>query len=66
MKRIKFFGNNDTSQNYLKWKIHSLVCHKGESYKSGHYYSITTTYDKNENKIPGLTQKIIKWKLTNL
>jgi ubiquitin C-terminal hydrolase len=40
MKRIKFFGNNDSSQNYLKWKISGIVCHHGSNYKSGHYYSI--------------------------
>ena len=46
MKRIKFFGINDQSQNYLKWKIHSIICHKGNTIHSGHYYTITTTYDK--------------------
>jgi len=61
MKRIKFFGNNDTSQNYLKWKIHSMVCHKGESYKSGHYYAITTTHCKkwllfDDNLVPSFEQ----------
>ena len=40
MKRIKFFGNKDSSQNYLKWKINGIVCHRGSTYKSGHYYSI--------------------------
>ena len=61
MKRIKFFGNNDTSQNYLKWKIHSMVCHKGESCKSGHYYAITTTHCKkwllfDDNLVPSFEQ----------
>lgn len=61
MKRIKFFGNSDTSQNYLKWKINSMVCHKGESYKSGHYYAITTTHNKkwllfDDNLVPSFEQ----------
>jgi len=28
---------NSTS---LKWNIHSIICHSGETAKSGHYYSI--------------------------
>jgi hypothetical protein len=46
MKRIKFFGNNDNSQNYLKWKIYSIICHKGKNYNSGHYYCLIYTNQK--------------------
>jgi ubiquitin C-terminal hydrolase len=46
MKRIKFFGINDQTQNFIKWKIHAIICHNGNNMKSGHYYCITTTYDK--------------------
>ncbi len=61
MKRIKFFGISDTSQNYLKWKLHSIICHRGENYNSGHYYSIITTNKKkyqlfDDNLIPSFQQ----------
>ena len=46
MKRIKFFEINDISQKYLKWKIHSIICHNGNTYKSGHYYSIISLSKK--------------------
>ena len=46
MKKIKFFGNNDSSQNYLKWKISGIVCHRGSSNKSGHYYSVIVSNKK--------------------
>lgn len=40
MERIKFYGNNDRSQNYLKWRIHGIVCHRGTTLNNGHYYSV--------------------------
>jgi ubiquitin C-terminal hydrolase len=46
MKRIKFCNISDNEQNYLKWKIHSIICHSGNSIKSGHYYSIIYTEKK--------------------
>lgn len=46
MKRIKFFGINDQTQNFIKWKIHAIICHTGNNMESGHYYCITTSYDK--------------------
>ena len=45
-KRLKFFGINDQSQKYLRWKIHGIICHRGNSMYTGHYYSILTTYDR--------------------
>jgi uncharacterized UBP type Zn finger protein len=50
MYKIKFFGNNDTSQNYLKWKIHGIVCHRGSTMENGHYYSIVKTNDIKQTK----------------
>lgn len=48
----------------LKWKIHSIVCHTGETHKSGHYYSVifgcgtdSAWYLFNDLYIPSL-QKI--------
>jgi uncharacterized UBP type Zn finger protein len=46
MKRIKFFGINDNSQDYIKWKISSIICHKGKNYNSGHYYCLVYTNQK--------------------
>jgi len=46
MKRIKFFEINDQTQSYIKWKIHSIVCHTGNNSLSGHYYSVLSSYDK--------------------
>ncbi len=40
MKRIKFFDINDNSQNYLKWKIHSVICYDGKNINNGHYYTL--------------------------
>ena len=61
MKRIKFYGNNDTSQNYLKWKIHSMVCYNGYTNTDGKYYSIIITNDKKwllfeNNKVPSFKE----------
>jgi len=56
MKRIKFFGISDTTQNYLKWRINSIICYKGQDYNSGHYYSIISNQKKwilfDDNLIP--------------
>jgi ubiquitin C-terminal hydrolase len=30
--------NSDSSE--LKWQFHAAICHKGETFKSGHYYAI--------------------------
>ena len=44
MRRIKFFNINDNTQNYLKWKIHSVICHNGNKENIGHYYTIINTH----------------------
>ncbi len=59
MKRIKFFDINDNSQNYLKWKIHSIICYDGTNINKGHYYTLIYV-SKNkwiifdDNKIPSI------------
>ncbi len=35
MNKIKFFNINDSSQSYIKWKIHAIICKV-----SDHYYSV--------------------------
>jgi hypothetical protein len=49
MRKIKFFNNNIQSQNYLKWRLQSIICHSGETIESGHYYTII--YNKNKSLI---------------
>jgi ubiquitin C-terminal hydrolase len=46
MKRIKFFEINDQTQCYIKWKIHGMICHVGDTPTTGHYYSVLSSYDK--------------------
>jgi hypothetical protein len=56
MKHIKFFNINDQTQKYIKWKIHGIICQKNNidlskkknNYEKGQYYSICTTYEKNQ------------------
>jgi len=52
MKKIKFFNNSDPKQNYLQWKIHSIICKSNNN-----YYSILSTNDNrwiefDENHFP--------------
>jgi hypothetical protein len=61
MKRIKFFGNNDTSQNYIKWKLHSFVCYDGKINTDGNYYTVIMNHDKKwlkfkNNQIPSFKE----------
>lgn len=40
-KKIKLHHITDSDdKDGLKWSIHSIICHKGTSPKSGHYYSV--------------------------
>ena len=60
MRKIKFFNNCDPTQNYIKYKIHSLIC-KDES---NNYYSVLSTFNNKwimltENKIPSLEYIIL-------
>lgn len=43
-KKIKLYHINDENEG-LRWTIHSLICHKGESNNNGHYYSIIYSSD---------------------
>jgi len=47
MKKIKFFGINDSSQSYLKWKIHGIICYDGDNYENGHYYALFVSGKKD-------------------
>jgi hypothetical protein len=51
-KKIKFFNNSDSKQNYLTWRIHSLICKNNNG-----YYSIILSNDGrwiifDEDKFP--------------
>jgi hypothetical protein len=48
MKHIKFFNINDQTQKYIKWKIHGIICETNNNIKNKHYYSVCTTYEKNQ------------------
>lgn len=47
MKKIKFFNINDSTQKYIQWKIHSIVCNEGTEFEKSNYYSIITDYNNN-------------------
>lgn len=54
MNKIKFFKNSDPTQNYIKYKIHSLICFDGKN-----YYTCMIGYNNkwimlNENIIPSM------------
>jgi hypothetical protein len=51
-KKIKFFNNSDSKQNYLQWRIHSIICKSNQK-----YYSIFLSNDNlwiefDEDKFP--------------
>ena len=59
-KKVKFHHVLD--KDGLKWRIHSIICHTGETSKSGHYYAVIFGSDNtwflfNDLYVPSL-QKI--------
>lgn len=60
MKRIKFFDINENMQKDIKWKIHSIICHRGSRINNGHYYSIVLVnnlwYLIDNQSIPSICQ----------
>jgi hypothetical protein len=62
MKRIKINGNNNVQQNYITWKIHSLICY---SEINPHYYSLILT-EKNEWCLFDDTMKSSIVKISNM
>jgi len=62
-KKIKL--HNTGENKGIKWKIHSIICHKGETIRTGHYYSIIFGSDNkwlifDDLIIPSLKQVNIK------
>jgi hypothetical protein len=47
MKKIKFFNVNDSTQKYIQWKIHSIICNEGDDFETSNYYSVITDYNNN-------------------
>lgn len=45
-KKIKLHHISDNNYG-LRWRIHSMICHRGENPKNGHYYSVL--YGSNNN-----------------
>jgi hypothetical protein len=61
MKKIKFFNNIDSTQKYIQWKIHAIICNEGEKFEDSHYYSVLNDYNNNwilfnDNNIPSVSQ----------
>jgi len=62
-KKIKLYQYD--SQDGLRWRIHSVICHKGETPKAGHYYSALFDGDNSwllfdDQSIPSLKEVNIK------
>lgn len=58
-KKIKL--HNIYNEDGLKWTMHSIVCHTGETPRSGHYYAIIFGSDNkwfmfNDLEIPSLSE----------
>lgn len=64
-KRIKFHNTGCDADAGLKWRIHSIICHTGETNKSGHYYAVIFGSDNkwfrfNDQNVPSLEEINIK------
>lgn len=63
-KKIKIHHISDDNDG-LRWKIHAIICHRGETVKSGHYYSVLFGSDNtwlifDDQSIPCLKEVDIK------
>lgn len=63
-KKIKLHHIYD-EHNGLRWKIHSVICHRGDTPKNGHYYSVLFASDNtwllfDDQSIPCLKEIQIK------
>lgn len=47
MKKIKFFNTSNSSQKFITWKIHSIICNEGDNFEKSHYYSINLDFNNN-------------------
>jgi len=45
-KICPFKHSNDSNFKDIEWSIHSVICHKGDSLYSGHYYSLLKNKDR--------------------
>jgi uncharacterized UBP type Zn finger protein len=44
-EKIRLFDEND-DLGKIKWNIHSIICHTGETIKKGHYYTLLINANK--------------------
>jgi len=51
-KKIKFFHNSDSKQNYLNWRIHSIICKSNQKYYSVFLSNDNSWIEFNEDKFP--------------
>jgi hypothetical protein len=51
-KKIKFFHNSDSKQNYLNWRIHSIICKSNQKYYSVFLSNDNSWIEFDEDKFP--------------
>ena len=51
-KKIKFFHNSDSKQNYLVWRIHGLICKSNNRYYSVFLSNNNSWIEFDEDKFP--------------
>lgn len=51
-KKIKFFNNSDSKQNYLQWRIHSIICKSSSKYYAILLSNNNTWIEFDEDKFP--------------
>jgi hypothetical protein len=51
-KKIKFFHNSDSKQNYLIWRIHSIICKSNNKYYSVFLSNDNSWIEFDEDKFP--------------
>lgn len=51
-KKIKFFHNSDSKQNYLNWRIHSIICKSNNKYYSVFLSNDNSWIEFDEDKFP--------------
>lgn len=51
-KKIKFFNNSDSKQNYLTWRIHAIICKSNQKYYSMFVTNDNSWIEFDEDKFP--------------
>jgi hypothetical protein len=51
-KKIKFFNNSDSKQNYLQWRIHSIICKNNNKFYAIFLSNDNIWIEYDEDKFP--------------